>query len=55
MKVVAKNNRAKFDYELIDKYVAGVSLYGSEVKSIKAGDVDLTGSYVVIDNKGNPQ
>lgn len=55
MKVFAKNRRAKYDYELMDMFVAGISLLGTEVKSIKRGDVDLTGSYVVIDRDGNAQ
>lgn len=50
MKVIAKNKRAKFDYELIKKYLAGISLYGSEVKSIKLGDVNLSGSFIRIEN-----
>ncbi len=55
MKIFAKNRRAKFDYEFLDKFEAGISLTGSEVKSVKAGDVDLSGSYVVVDNNGNVQ
>lgn len=51
----SKNKKAKFDYELIDKYVAGISLVGTEVKSIKQGGCDLSGSYVVIDREGNAQ
>lgn len=55
MKVFAKNKRAKFDYELKEQFYAGISLLGTEVKSIKNGDVDLTSSYVVIDKDGNAQ
>lgn len=55
MKIISKNKRAKFDYELIDKYHAGISLLGNEVKSIKDGNVDLVGSYIYIDNKNNAQ
>ncbi len=51
----AKNKKAKFDYDLQDKYVAGISLTGTEVKSIKTGGCDLTGSYVVIDSNNNAQ
>ncbi len=50
-----KNRKARFDYELKDKYVAGISLSGTEVKSIKSGGCDLTGSYVVIDSDNNAQ
>lgn len=55
MKIFAKNRRAKFDYEFKDMFIAGISLLGTEVKSIKNGDVDLTSSYIVIDNDGNAQ
>lgn len=55
MKIYAKNKRAKFDYEFLDKYVSGISLLGTEVKSIKKGDVDLSGSYIVIDSDNNVQ
>ncbi len=55
MKVFAKNKRAKYDYEFKEGFYAGVSLLGTEVKSIKSGDVDLTSSYVVIDSNGNAQ
>lgn len=55
MHVYSKNRKAKFDYELQDKFVAGISLLGTEVKSIKDGGCDLTGSYVIIDAKNNAQ
>ena len=55
MKIYAKNKKAKFDYEFLNKFEAGVSLLGTEVKSIKEGGVDLSGSYIVIDSDGNPQ
>lgn len=51
----SKNKKAKFDYDLQDKYVAGISLTGTEVKSIKSGGCDLSGSYVVIDSNNNAQ
>jgi SsrA-binding protein len=46
MKIIATNRRAKFDYELKEKFEAGLVLTGSEVKSIKAGHIDLKGSYI---------
>lgn len=55
MKIFAKNRRAKFDYEFITKYEAGISLVGSEVKSIKNNQIDLTGSYVIVDKNKNIQ
>jgi len=46
MKIIATNRRAKFDYEIKEKFEAGLVLTGSEVKSIKAGHIDLKGSYI---------
>lgn len=48
MKVLAKNRRASFDYQLEDKLVAGLVLSGSEVKSVKAGHASLKGSFVTL-------
>ncbi|MEQ8763852.1 MAG: SsrA-binding protein SmpB [Planctomycetota bacterium] len=45
VKLVAKNNRAKFDYELLQKYEAGLVLLGTEIKSIRAGHVTLQEAY----------
>ncbi len=42
-----KNRRATFDYELLDRYVAGIQLFGTEIKSIRDGKVNLTESYCV--------
>ncbi len=47
-KILAKNRRASFDYELIKKYEAGLVLKGVEVKSIKAGQASLKGSFVTV-------
>lgn len=46
MKVVANNKRAVFNYHILDKYEAGIMLYGSEVKSILNGGCQLKDSYV---------
>jgi len=48
MKLLSSNKKAKFNYELIDKYVAGISLMGSEVKSIKMGSANIENSYIQI-------
>ena len=40
-----KNRRAKFEYELIEKYIAGMQLAGTEIKSIRNGKVNLGDSY----------
>ncbi|MGM0622900.1 MAG: SsrA-binding protein SmpB [Campylobacterota bacterium] len=44
-KTIAMNKKAKFDYEFIDIYEAGIVLLGSEVKAIRAGRVNLKDSY----------
>ena len=49
MKVLAENKKAYFNYEILEKFEAGISLIGQEVKSIKLGHINLAGSYVVID------
>lgn len=45
-KLIAQNRRARFDYELLDTFEAGIALTGSEVKSLRAGNADLKDSYV---------
>lgn len=49
--VLAENKRAYFDYEILEKYEAGLELLGQEVKSIKNGRINLAGSYVVAKDK----
>lgn len=51
MKVIARNKRAYFDYEHLEKFEAGVVLTGQEAKSIKAGRINLSGAYVIL--RGN--
>lgn len=46
MKVVAKNRKATFDYEVTDTVEAGLLLTGQEVKSCRLGQISLAGSYV---------
>jgi SsrA-binding protein len=48
MKILADNKNAYYNYEILDKYEAGMVLTGSEVKSIKTGHVGIKGSYVVL-------
>jgi len=48
MKVLSDNRRARFDYEILEKFEAGIALNGQEVKSIRKGSINLSGSYVVI-------
>jgi len=49
-KIVATNRKARFNYHLIENYEAGISLLGSEVKSIRDGKADLKEGYVKIEN-----
>jgi SsrA-binding protein len=43
--IVIRNKRAEFDYELIEKFVAGIVLCGTEIKSIRAGKASLSDTY----------
>lgn len=47
---IAQNKRARFDYDLQDRFEAGVVLLGWEVKSLRAGKVQLVDSYVLLKN-----
>ncbi len=44
-KINIRNKKASFNYELLDRYVAGIQLYGTEIKSIRLGKAGLTDSY----------
>jgi SsrA-binding protein len=46
IKVIAKNKRATFDFELLEAFEAGLALTGTEIKSIRAHQVNLRLSYV---------
>ena len=50
IKVVAKNSKAYHDYFIEDKYEAGIELAGTEVKSIRAGTVNLKDSFCTVKN-----
>ena len=50
MPVLAENKKALFDYEILEKYEAGVVLTGQETKSAKMGQINLKGSYVTFHN-----
>jgi SsrA-binding protein len=51
MTTYISHRRATFDYEILDTYEAGISLLGTEVKSVRNGRGKLDGSYVVIRGK----
>lgn len=44
-KIDIKNRRASFDYELLDRYTAGIVLCGTEIKSIREGHAGLTDAF----------
>jgi SsrA-binding protein len=46
-KIYAENRRATFDYEILERFEAGLALLGSEVKSIQAGKVTIAGGFVI--------
>jgi SsrA-binding protein len=48
MNVIARNKKAFFDYEILDKLEAGIVLNGDEVKSLRAGQVSLVGAFATI-------
>jgi SsrA-binding protein len=50
MEFLASNKRAFFDYQISDKYEAGLALTGQEVKSVKNGHISLKESFVTIKN-----
>lgn len=50
MEDYAYNKRAGFDFELLEKFEAGISLLGTEVKSVRAGHMSLRGAFVTIHN-----
>ena len=43
MKTLAQNKKANFDYKILKKYEAGISIIGTEVKTIKQGRISLQG------------
>lgn len=49
-KLITKNKRAFFEYEILEKYMAGIQLVGSEVKSIRGSKVSIVESYCFISN-----
>ncbi|MCE9645160.1 MAG: SsrA-binding protein SmpB [Chloroflexi bacterium] len=51
IKVIATNRKAGFEYFLMDKFEAGMVLQGSEIKSIRAGQISIQESYVDIPNE----
>ncbi len=50
IKILAKNRKASFEYFLLEKFEAGIELKGSEIKSIRAGQVSIGEAYIQIEN-----
>ena len=48
-KINVRNRRATFDYEILEEFVAGVVLAGTEIKSIRAGKVSMVDSFCYFD------
>ena len=51
VKVVSTNRKARHDYYLTDTYEAGIVLQGSEIKSIRAGQISIKEAYVQIEDQ----
>jgi SsrA-binding protein len=49
IKIIARNRKAKFEYFLLETFEAGIELKGSEIKSIRAGQISLTEAYIRVD------
>ena len=52
LKLVANNRKAFHDYEVLEKVETGISLTGSEVKSIRAGKINITEAYAQCYDRG---
>ena len=48
-KIIADNRKARHDYFVLETYEAGIELFGTEVKSLRAGNVNLKDSYCEVD------
>jgi SsrA-binding protein len=48
MKIFSENKKGTFDYEITERYEAGIVLFGQEVKSIKTGHINLSGTFITI-------
>jgi SsrA-binding protein len=48
-KIIATNRKARFEYFLLEDFEAGISLKGSEIKSIRAGQISIAEAYIQIE------
>ena len=44
----AENRKARFNYEILEKYETGIELLGTEVKSVRSGQMSLEGAFVIV-------
>jgi SsrA-binding protein len=51
IKVVATNRKASHDYAILDRFEAGIALFGSEIKSIRAGQINLKEGYISVEGR----
>lgn len=51
IKLISQNKKARHDYFIMEEIEAGIELYGTEVKSVRAGKVNLTDAYASIDKQ----
>lgn len=50
MKIICQNKKANFEYFILEKFEAGIKLKGTEIKSIRAGKVNINDAYVIMKN-----
>ncbi len=50
VKVISTNRKAKFEYFLLEHFEAGIALKGTEIKSVRAGQMSLAEAYVRVEN-----
>ena len=48
MAIYAENRKARFNYEIVEKFEGGIELIGTEVKSVRGGQMSLEGAFVII-------
>lgn len=50
IKIIARNRKARHDYEIRDTVEAGIELLGTEVKSVREGKINISDAYAFVDN-----
>jgi len=48
--LLSKNRKALFNYQIVEKYTAGIVLHGYEVKAMREGNINFEGSYIKVEN-----